>query len=180
MLTELEGAVLSVIARRQPLSAYRIRKEFEAAATHSWSASAGAVYPLVKRLTKDGLLREDARPEDRRGTILLSLTAAGADEMKRWVEDSDPTSLAANADPMRTRAFALGNLTREQRLELLRRWRSLSEQGLEQTKLQMRRCEKDADTMGALATRGAQLQLEARITWIDELIEAEAPAPARQ
>ena len=52
MLTELEGAVLSVLARRQPLSAYGIRKEFEAAVTRSWSASAGSVYPLVKRLTK--------------------------------------------------------------------------------------------------------------------------------
>ena len=54
--SELEGAVLGVIWQEGPCTAYTIRKQFVASPSPQWSGSAGAIYPLVRRLEKKRLL----------------------------------------------------------------------------------------------------------------------------
>ena len=171
MLTELEGAVLGIVARKPPLTAYAIRKEFENAVTQSWSASAGAIYPLVRRLVDDGLLKETSKPNDGRGTILLRLSPAGRASLIDWLKAGDPKALGPAADPMRTRGFAFSELPSQDRIPVLHDWRALTKRSIELIREQIERFEQEQDRTAAIATRGTQLQLEARLQWIDEMIE---------
>nr|WP_298895984.1 helix-turn-helix transcriptional regulator [uncultured Altererythrobacter sp.] len=171
MLSELEGAVLSVIARKQPLTAYAVRKEFEASATHSWSASAGAIYPLVRRLVKGGLIKETPDAEDARGTRKLELTRDGNQALCNWVLETRVHVLAAGPDPIRTRSFALSAVPPQLRVKALQDWRKATIERLEATIEQIARFEADGDILAAMATRGGELEERARIQWIDEMIE---------
>ena len=171
MLTELEGAVLGIVARKQPLTAYAIRKEFESAVTQSWSASAGAIYPLVRRLLDGGLLTETSKQDDGRGTILLRMSPTGRARLIDWVRAGDLKTLGPAADPMRTRGFALSELPLEDRRSVLHDWQAITERSIELARSQIARFDQEHDHTAALATRGTQLQLEARLQWIDEMIE---------
>ena len=171
MLSELEGAVLSVIERKQPLTAYAVRKEFEASATHSWSASAGAIYPLVRRLVKGGFIQEELDAEDARGTRKLKLTRDGNHALCNWVLESRAHVLAAGPDPIRTRSFALSAVPPQLRVKALQDWRTATIERLEATTEQIARFEADGDMIAAMATRGGQLEEIARVQWIDEMIE---------
>src|SRR5215470_17811250 len=75
-LTELEGCVLGMIALRGPCTPYAVRREFQESPSQYWSASAGAVYPLVVRMLRRRLVHAQRKPEEGRGAILYSLTAA--------------------------------------------------------------------------------------------------------
>ena len=171
MLSELEGAVLGIVARKQPLTAYAIRKEFESAVTQSWSASAGAIYPLVRRLVDGGLLSETTKQDDGRGTILLRLPPAGRARLIDWVKADDLKALGPAADTMRTRGFAFSELPLKDRIRVLHDWRAITERSIELTREQIERFKQEQDRTAAIATRGTQLQLEARLQWIDEMIE---------
>ena len=170
MLTELEGAVLGIVAREQPLTAYAIRKEFESAVTQSWSASAGAIYPLVRRLVDGGLLEETTMQDDARGTMLLSLTPTGRAGLIDWVKAGDLKTLGPAADPMRTRGFAFSELPSQDRIPLLQDWKAITENSIILTRTQIDRFEQAQDRTAAMATRGTELQLEARLKWIGEMI----------
>ena len=62
--TELEAAVLGVIWQQGPCTAYAIRREFQTSDSPRWSGSAGATYPLLRRLEKLELIKST---ENRRG-----------------------------------------------------------------------------------------------------------------
>jgi DNA-binding PadR family transcriptional regulator len=53
-LTDLEGAVLADVATRGTATSYAVAQTFSQSPSEYWSGSAGAVYPLVKRLTATG------------------------------------------------------------------------------------------------------------------------------
>lgn len=171
MLTELEGAVLSVLSRKQPLTAYGVRKEFEASATHSWSASAGAIYPLVRRLVVAELISESLDADDGRGTRKLQVTDKGNQALCEWVMETQAGILSAGPDPIRTRSFALATLPPEQQMRVLQDWRCATVERLEATVRQIARFEVEGDFTAAMATRGGELEERARIQWIDEMIE---------
>lgn len=171
MLSELEGAVLGIVARKQPLTAYAIRKEFHNAVTQSWSASAGAIYPLVRRLVMDGLLIENSKPNDARKSVLLSISQKGRNHLCAWIKEGDLKTLGPVADPMRTRGFAFFELPFEDQINVLQRWSALTEESIKLTKAQITRFKKEVDETAAAATRGTELQLQARLQWIAEMIE---------
>lgn len=54
---------------------------------------------------------------------------------------------------------------------MLHDWRAITERSIELTREQIERFEQEQDRTAAIATRGTQLQLEARLQWIDEMIE---------
>lgn len=101
MLSELEGAVLLEIELRGRKTAFQVRKAFLRSPTIDWSGSAGAVYPAIARLEREGLLVSQLQA-DNRGTKRLKLTKLGLEAMHSWATDPE---LATNlgADPFRTR-----------------------------------------------------------------------------
>jgi DNA-binding PadR family transcriptional regulator len=51
-LSNLEGAALATIAGRGSATAYAIAKSLSDPPSEFWSGSAGAVYPLIRRLAR--------------------------------------------------------------------------------------------------------------------------------
>jgi DNA-binding PadR family transcriptional regulator len=101
-LTELEGAILSVLVRAPSATAYRVRQVFRASSSAEWSGSAGAVYPAIRRMTAGRLISERAE-SDGRGTHTYELTRAGKEAYERWLCDV-ARAIGPGMDPFRTRA----------------------------------------------------------------------------
>ena len=99
-ISELEGAILSEIEHRGQQTAFQVRKAFADSFSLEWKGSAGAIYPAVRRLEKDGFLQATAA-QGGRATRHLSLTAA-----------------SIGVDPFRLRAGIWAILTPEERKEL--------------------------------------------------------------
>ena len=116
-LTELEGAILSEIHHRGDQTAFQVRRSFALSPSLEWKGSAGAVYPAIKRLERDGLIAATAKG-DGRATRILSLTGAGRDAMMRWA--CDPArAVSTGIDPFRMRAGIWGGLMPAERRRVL-------------------------------------------------------------
>jgi DNA-binding PadR family transcriptional regulator len=102
ILTELEGAVLSVINGLGSCTPYQVRQNFLASRSREWSGSAGAVYPAVRRLHSAGLLRAQ-QTEDARGSVRFSLSARGRKAFDAWLKDVE-RACGSGLDPFRCRA----------------------------------------------------------------------------
>ncbi len=105
-LTDLEGAALAEVARRGVATSYAISRAFADSPSEFWSGSAGAVYPMLRRLTERGLLAADMGARGRRAHIGYSLNAAGHAALKAWLLDPKRGS-GLGFDPLRTRAVHL-------------------------------------------------------------------------
>lgn len=116
-LTEIEGAILSEIAHRQNLTAFRVRRAFETSPSVEWSGSAGAIYPAIRRLRARGLL-DGEETGDRRSTVKLRLTSDGERAMTAWACDPDRAS-SVGLDPFRLRAGVWTTLTESQRRSVM-------------------------------------------------------------
>lgn len=101
-LTELEGAILGVLVRDPSATAYRVRRVFQESRSAEWSGSAGAVYPAIRRLVADRLIKERAEA-DARGTHTYELTRAGKETYEEWLCDVT-RAVSPGMDPFRTRA----------------------------------------------------------------------------
>lgn len=83
-----------------PLSGYDIRRIYADSLGNFWSESYGAIYPILKRLEKEGLAtREVERQTGKPDRNVYTVTDLGREEMRRW--------LAQPADPVRERVEVL-------------------------------------------------------------------------
>ncbi|NKB88509.1 MAG: hypothetical protein GKS06_09835 [Acidobacteria bacterium] len=103
-LTELEGAALTVVRQLGPCTAYRLKRVFEQSPSEVWSGSAGAVYPLVRRLVERGYLEQGPIATGGRGRPgrTLALTDAGLEAASIWFSDVHRAA-GFGFDPLRTR-----------------------------------------------------------------------------
>src|SRR5215510_939473 len=115
-LSELEGCVLGHLWKHGPSTAYSIRKEMLDSPSSHWSGSAGAIYPLLERLERRGLVvsRQAARGDRR--VCSYGQTSLGSRHFLRWLGpplEREVVSIAV--DPLRTRIHFLGALTPRRR-----------------------------------------------------------------
>ena len=171
-ISELEGVVLGLIGRGEPCTAYAVRRAIQSSPSTHWSASAGALYPLITRLGERGLVRSEADPSDGRGRTLLSLTDGGRTALRAWIlQASDPRVSASVSDAVRARAFFLESLTPADR-------RRFAEESLASLEAFLGEAVEYEDRVGAdnpfvrLAARGAVRSAKARVDWMRELLEA--------
>ncbi len=101
-LTELEGAALAFLKRSGPCTAYVVKEAFRTSASEFWSGSAGALYPLMKRLEAQGLVVSREDKDRARARRDFTLTAAGEAAMKDWLLDSHRAA-GSGFDPLRAR-----------------------------------------------------------------------------
>ncbi len=79
-----------------PKSGYDIKKSVEGSTSNFWQESFGQIYPILKRLTAEGLAeRIEAPRTDGRERHVYAVTAEGRQALRSWIEE--PTS----AGPMR-------------------------------------------------------------------------------
>ena len=168
-LSELESAVLGVFWRRGPCSAYAVQQNFQPISA-GWSASPGAVYPLLRRLERLGLIAPERA--ERRGTRTVrtyGLTAAGRAALVRWVLNPPEWTALPSADPIRTRTFFLDVLPAAERRAFVIEAERRTSEALEQFR-------KDSASMKErsleyLARLGGSHALEARRRWLRTIRE---------
>lgn len=117
-LTDLEGAALADIARHGPTTSYAVAKTFAESPSEFWSGSAGAVYPMIKRLETRGLLEAVQGINGRRARTDYCITDTGRDALRAWLLDADRAA-GLGFDPLRTRAIHLDLVSREERVRFL-------------------------------------------------------------
>ncbi len=114
--SELEGFVLGLVWQLGPCSPYDLRHHMQASPSTQWSASAGAIYPLLRRLETLGLLRSKARRTGKRARREYEFTPRGVAALQRCVGPPlAPEAVTVAHDPLRSRARFLGALSQAQR-----------------------------------------------------------------
>ncbi|MEO1135227.1 MAG: PadR family transcriptional regulator [Pseudomonadota bacterium] len=127
-LTELEGTALAIMSREGPCTPYLIKEAFRNSPSEYWSGSAGAVYPMMKRLEARKLIASRADETDGRARREFSLTAAGKTAMKAWLLNADRAA-GFGFDPLRTRLFFIELMTAEERRTFLGKTREKMQGG---------------------------------------------------
>ncbi len=117
-LTDLEGAVLAEIAKRGVATSYLVARAFAASPSEFWSGSAGAVYPLVKRLATRGLLASQADSDGKRARLDYRVTERGRVALEDWLLDVKRAS-GMGFDPLRTRLVHLELIDAKRRQKFL-------------------------------------------------------------
>jgi DNA-binding PadR family transcriptional regulator len=170
-VTELEYCVLGIVWEGGPLTAYEVAKPFAESPSSYWSGSAGAIYPLVRRLEEKGLLRGKSAQWNSRKKRVLTITEQGLGALREWLAPPfSPSAGAASFDPIRTRVVFINALPPKARARFFEdAERVVREQltGLEE----LYTTQREAGTMqlDALSTLGGMHELRARLVWLAEV-----------
>lgn len=118
-LTDDEGTFLSLLVRVGPATAYQISKIYADSPVSNFGTSKGKIYPLIRRLRSQGLLRSAPIEGDRRGSELLESTAAGIEAVRHWVKQIRPHHVLLD-DPLRTKVQSFELLTEREQLQWIK------------------------------------------------------------
>ena len=169
-LTELEGAVLGTILVDGPCTPYRARQTFLSSPSPYWSGSAGAIYPVIKRLEERKLVKAEQTATGRRAAREYCITRKGLTQLTRWIIDAGESDSAIGVpmDPLRTRITFLSSLSSSQQRRFLTkvatRLRSFERMAEDDAAER-----KGKDAYAFLTARGAVLMSRARTQWIREV-----------
>ncbi len=174
-LSELEGCVLGYLWKYGASTAYAVRKELLDSPSSHWSGSAGAIYPLLERLERRGVVASSKGARGDRAHWTYELTDAGHDAFMAWRAPPlayDIISIAP--DPLRTRMYFLGALSGPRRATFLAQAREKLTAYIKE--LEAVHVDDDFDR---LANKGAIRATTARIAWLDDVQRSLDGAPAR-
>jgi DNA-binding PadR family transcriptional regulator len=167
-LTELEGGVLALIKLRGPCTPYAIRKEFLASTTPYWSGSAGAIYPLFRRLCQRRLIQTTRSTGDGRNGRLYTLTPAGTGALNKWLQPPlTPLVIGSPPDPIRTRVGFFGLLSPKSRRAFVRAAKMGLIEQLKSFAAELK--SSPLDPFDHLTQRGRYLAMKARLEWVSEI-----------
>jgi DNA-binding PadR family transcriptional regulator len=177
--SELECFTLGLVWQLGPCSAYDVRRHMQRSPSTEWSGSAGAIYPLMQRLHKRGLLAAHAERNGKRRRCEYTATPKGVAVLKEWIGPPlAPEAITVVYDPLRSRARFLAVMSPAERrawldaaadalAEVSRRvedWKSLYAAG--------------GDPFTAAVNRHGEMDVQWRRHWLDELRRAIAGDPA--
>lgn len=172
-LSELEGCVLGLVWAGGPCTPYAIRQIFLSSPSPHWSGSAGAIYPLVRRLERRRLLRSETQATGRRRSRLYALTPAGTRALQAWLSPPLPeVAVGVPADPLRTRLRFLEALPQARRRAFLADARARLHRHLRLVQADCRKRRASGDRFDYLMARGALHQMRAREAWLREVARA--------
>jgi DNA-binding PadR family transcriptional regulator len=164
-MTDSEGAILTLVLRQQPITAYQIGKAFDASPVHTLNTSKGTLYPLIHRLHDRGLLEAESVPGDHRGTQRFSCTEVGKQAIKRWVLTiRDEHELLH--DPLRKKLQGFDLLSSSEQAG----WVESAQRRLRRKLEEVEKWPSDVEgTFGDLVKESAKSALKARIVWLNSV-----------
>ncbi|MCP4293920.1 MAG: PadR family transcriptional regulator [bacterium] len=171
-LSELEGAVLGILWSDGPQTAYAIRTRFRKSPSSHFSGSAGAIYPLVERITKVGLVKAVATSRGKRSSTSYELTENGCMALQNWVVPVKDWMAAVEFDPIRTRVHFLGSLDSDQQDRFLHEAMTKLEAEVKATKKLVSELATSKDNWRTWGARGALAVLQARMEWVRAIIDS--------
>jgi len=172
MVSELEHVVLGVVRLKQPCSAYAIRMVFAKSPSRHWSGSAGAIYPLVRRLEGRRFLKSTQRKGDRRKTRLYRLTLKGRNRLGAWLRPPLPDAAELMVlDPVRVRLRFLETVEVRERYAIIAEAETKLREQLRRIGFEAEDARKRGDRFLYLSHRGAMRGLQAQLDWLHEVRE---------
>lgn len=169
-LTTLEYTILGLLGMN-PQSGYSIINMFESGA-YRWSASAGSIYPVLKRLEKQGILTSqlemvhEARPRK-----LYALLPAGEKLLDDWLRQAPNLhDVIENFDIVLYKfVFAEYRLTRAEVLAWLDIYEAItrSSDALQRIINETNRQTEGVSLHQQLAAESIALEVKARLAWIE-------------
>ncbi len=80
-------AILGFLTHR-PMSGYDIKQQIEGSTENFWSESFGQIYPILGRLTEQGLIeKEDGGGAGKRTRHVYTITEAGREALLAWLHE---------------------------------------------------------------------------------------------
>lgn len=163
-ITENEGAVLSLIARSQPITRHRLTVAFRQSPTASSNKSKGTIYPLISRMIDRGLVQSTKIDRPNVGDA-LRLTEAGNAALSNWL--ISPPSNSFGHDPLLDRILALGGVGHHEQL----RWIAGAKELLLDKKAELKEYRQTVDaTFIDIAHGSAVAVIDAKLEWLDRLL----------
>ena len=74
------------LSGRQARSGYELKKAIETVISHFWSESDGQLYPVLKQLTSEKLIRALGETKNARRKTLYAITPKGKARLQQWLE----------------------------------------------------------------------------------------------
>ncbi|WP_413248996.1 PadR family transcriptional regulator [Sinomonas flava] len=101
----LRFALLAMLTS-QPMTGYDVYKNFETSVGYVWHAPDSQIYPELRRMEQDGLIRGETVPWGRKGTKKrYEITVDGVAAFRAWL--NEPPHYTRERDPLRLRAAYL-------------------------------------------------------------------------
>lgn len=169
-LTTLEYIIMGFVGVK-PQSGYALLRRFETGNLR-WSASSGSIYPLLKRLEEQGLLASRLEAEhELRPRKVYSLTASGDDSLNAWLREPPVLRHVIEEYDVALVKFLVmeARLTQAEIIQWLTTYQTLTQAA------HIVHGSINANTDGLsdherLASRSILLEIEARLTWINEAL----------
>jgi DNA-binding PadR family transcriptional regulator len=172
-MTELESTVLGVVWLRGPCTAYVVRQEFLASSSSYWTASTGAIYPLLRRLEESGLISAAEQEWGTKGKKAFSITAQGVAALREWIGPPlEPWTGLPTFDPIRTRLSFLGALTPAARRKFVAEAQKNVEAAMTQLEARITSLDRQAERFEYLVLLGTREELRGRKRWLTEVAKA--------
>jgi len=172
--SELEYLILAMVGENIS-SGYAMRKEMNRMRGGRWSAESGSVYRVLRRLEKDGLVREARRVGvPNRERTEYELTPQGEASLVSWLTfPPDRTEMAFLVDPLRTRCYFLFRLKHADQVRVVKSW-------LQESKIFIQDLQRDVDVItskGSSSPRVVAYQNlmhlgQARHEWLKKLLNS--------
>ncbi|MBC7833978.1 MAG: PadR family transcriptional regulator [Phycisphaerales bacterium] len=168
--SELECFVLGVVWQLGPASPYAVRKHLQDSPSTQWSASAGAIYPLMRRLEGRGLLKARTERAGKRARREYQVTARGLAALRKWVgPPMGAVAVTVAHDPLRSRARFLEALTPGQR----RKWIAAARKVIDEVEAMVEAWEERyGDGVGGAAntmTMSGRIDVKSRREWLGKV-----------
>jgi DNA-binding PadR family transcriptional regulator len=109
--------LLGLLASR-PLSGYDIKAIVDRSTRFFWAASYGQIYPELKRLEQEGLVKGEDQPNGGRSRRVYKLTPAGREALVAWLLSGMAPTIELRDESL-LRLFFADALPREQALTLI-------------------------------------------------------------
>lgn len=169
-LSELEGVVLGLLTILGPCTPYVIRTALRRSPISTWSGSAGAIYPLMRRLEKRNLCTSIAFKTGKRSGRKYEPTGKGSEALRIWLGPplmNEATMLPP--DPIRTRLSFITSLSINEQKDLLSDAQVIIESHIAHSEKECLQNEKNGRTLDYCISLGAFLTSRARLEWIKEV-----------
>lgn len=111
-------------------SGYDIKQLVDKATRHFWAASYGQIYPELRRLEDEGLIRGRPEPTGGRARTVYELTGAGAGALREWLGSDDEQVYELRDEGLLKLFFS--DALPERRIENVRKMRERMERKLVQ------------------------------------------------
>lgn len=167
----IKYAILGLLQYKD-MHGYRIKEHIEGNFGHMWSVNYGQIYPNLKKLSNEGLIRmtrvvqNDEKGPPRK---LYSITEEGRQEFQRWLHSS-PEKAMLLRDPFLMRFVFFGFGDPERAVELIDEQLIQYRSALKHREQNLERWQKSSIFVKLIAELGVSLN-EVFLEWLDHARE---------